>query len=832
MAVDIRPVQKKHHLCRSCLVKCTLRKGVPFPRMGHRESYGKDGAWTYVYFPAEFKEFQEDVAHFITLTGDAAEPRWFFVVDHVALKTSELSLPILQAGFDWTTSNQRAFEHIMHDVKETLFGQYFDEDVEDDVNILKFLTVQLDSKLKDYYFNGDDAKRYNRQLAHIRLAGQKSLLIQLVERDLWRSVAWLLQDCSVETANEEWMILADVTYKGDRYGNTALHAACYEGNLRSLEVLLHHVERYHGSPMRAPWQEDEVDRYQALGPGSWLPQGFGLCDLLDKIKNDHDGRTCLAMAEHEKHWACFRAVAKVVHRLRGTEPKPQHAALSRMRRITEVRIGFTNDEAQQELEAPIIFLHVAEGGSQLEVLADFLSCNGPELCASGAQKLIIRNLHEPSSRSVAEVYQQLPRFKKVTFSNCVVSLESYLEMLMMTSSLLDSVPPADLVLEEVVLGVVPRVAGSDQDQRQQALPIIQLLAQQMIQKLNRPWQVKLSARAFEALQLSLVWQNRLRWIGDVSTWLTTATVAEMGRSSHPLSNNPFNAGIFHAYSWAFGHDSSGLRGCTDIAGALETNHEFFLYVEQLLTTWSEILRSVAEKTQTLAGQTVYALVEELDHVSAAMLHTLNHLASHVSAKRDFILSLIKSFLDSAKSCEKDLGCLTHAQSQGPCVLLQCLHGLDLLKETSLAHSFDWKQHEHAEWAKGALVLVPPERLSEDRTWLVQKLLQRLRTDGKATAHYAIVEWHQLGSLQMDGLVEVAQVNFDSDPDLMMHVATDSELDLLDKPMKFVGVDGMQEDGPDEKTESAHTSGAGQTSGSTMARPSLSDSGTYKSLFTR
>ncbi|CAJ1413986.1 unnamed protein product, partial [Effrenium voratum] len=185
MAVDIRPVQKKHHLCRSCLVKCTLRKGVPFPRMGHRESYGKDGAWTYVYFPAEFKEFQEDVAHFITLTGDAAEPRWFFVVDHVALKTSELSLPILQAGFDWTTSNQRAFEHIMHDVKETLFGQYFDEDVEDDVNILKFLTVQLDSKLKDYYFNGDDAKRYNRQLAHIRLAGQKSLLIQLVERDLW-----------------------------------------------------------------------------------------------------------------------------------------------------------------------------------------------------------------------------------------------------------------------------------------------------------------------------------------------------------------------------------------------------------------------------------------------------------------------------------------------------------------------------------------------------------------------------------------------------------------------------------------------------------------------
>ena len=40
---------------------------MPFPRMGHRESYGKDGAWTYVYFPAEFKEFQEDVAHFITL---------------------------------------------------------------------------------------------------------------------------------------------------------------------------------------------------------------------------------------------------------------------------------------------------------------------------------------------------------------------------------------------------------------------------------------------------------------------------------------------------------------------------------------------------------------------------------------------------------------------------------------------------------------------------------------------------------------------------------------------------------------------------------------------
>jgi len=71
---------------------------------------------------------------------------------------------------------------------------------------------------------------------------------------IWSSGAHVicedLEDMVPVAPDKPWLVLCDVTFGrrdeavADPYGNTPFHGCAYQGNLRSLEVLLRHVQKH------------------------------------------------------------------------------------------------------------------------------------------------------------------------------------------------------------------------------------------------------------------------------------------------------------------------------------------------------------------------------------------------------------------------------------------------------------------------------------------------------------------------------------------------------------------------------------------------------------
>ncbi|CAJ1405143.1 unnamed protein product [Effrenium voratum] len=730
-------------LCRNSIIQGTLLKGVPFPWRGQWDNKDRRPAWRYLYCPTEheislFKEELTELQHLLLKPLDldaclGGGRQWHFVVDHLAVPKAERDLDpktlrILASNFqDPYIAEANHFESLLLDWPEAQGMLSLQEQDLRFRPILEKKLLDMQELLQRYYessANRDEG--YYRQLGHKRLSGQ-TLLNRLVRSNLSECVRHLLERCSVETVPKPWMLFADLMYP-DELGNTAMHVACQEGHLESLKVLLDHIKKHRGST-------EERKMYETR---SAVCRDFDLCDILGKT--NASGYTCHELAELHGHTGCKQAV--------------QDFARSCSWHWPSLRVAIKSGDYPTNELVP-----GEEDSGQLDALLYYMAQRGMfegEIHVTGI------HISSGTPRAVRSLFDVLQHFQLVVLAGRV-SWQVYSLMLHCAGTVVLN-PSARL--QELRLDLLPLPGGLPCALSQSRMQLaVQVLAQQMVELLGRPWKVWLKPESFELLGMSRVWPGKLLWIERVSDFLTdkkfeTYLNVRPKQKHNCFLANPFNEGLLVAFDWAFGSDTKHLEGHNDIGVVLEKNSNFFLYVEQLLTTWSDILRSVCCKN--LSDRKVCALVEELDHAAAAMLHTLNHLAYHVSARREWILSLIKSFLDSAKSCEKDLGrCLAHAQSQGPCILLQCFHGFGLLKETPLAQSFDWKQHEHAEWAKGALVLVPPERLSEERKWLLQKLAepkqkQRMekikdaKKDLKAvtTLHSVLmVESHQVKALE-------------------------------------------------------------------------------------
>jgi len=141
-----------------------------------------------------------------------------------------------------------------------------------------------------------------------------------------------------------------------------------------------------------------------------------------------------------------------------------------------------------------------------------------------------------------------------------------------------------------------------------------------------------------------------------------------------------------------------------------------------------------------------------------------------------------------------------------------------LKETELAQSIqDWQEDE--DWAMGALILIPLKRLSADRKFLVRKVMQS-RDDAQPDTLLAVVEWHQVELLRAQGMTPMIdkQVNFDSEPDLVIQAASDHELQLVGLAEKYNAGDESEtddetaepQDCESRKSKSTHRSRRSQT----------------------
>lgn len=162
--------------------------------------------------------------------------------------------------------------------------------IDDDPDELDSLIKQSLPVFKAWYEEGgsaDSAK--NRQPMKVHVGGSKkqTLLLVFVERNWPRCVALLLERYWADGFREvrPWERLAQPLMEGDRWGNTAVHVACYCGNAEVLRVILAALGRYK--------KERLVDRLRRIGE-----------DLRNQAQRDRPGELAVETARKRGNAEC------------------------------------------------------------------------------------------------------------------------------------------------------------------------------------------------------------------------------------------------------------------------------------------------------------------------------------------------------------------------------------------------------------------------------------------------------------------------------------------------------------------------------------------------
>eukprot|EP00438_Fugacium_kawagutii_P010860 Skav216244 [mRNA] locus=scaffold20:41524:42798:+ [translate_table: standard] len=405
------------------MVKKTLQHGIPF--LGRLEGSGQDGVLKYVY-PATASELEACEGLDEVLGQVRSERTWYVVVEPLAVSGQLDSEPlaILSAGF------QHGYDWVARDFEDEVASLWLAKEDLQEAELLKALE-DFEPKFRAFYQAGDiDEKRSYRQFGRRRLADGKSLLVSLVERNLHDRVTWLLRKHSVATAKQPWLVLADVSHKGDSFGNNALHVACSKGHMKPLKILLQHIEQYHHSLLLQNWQAK---------PASPL-----------EVTNDSHKYTCLDLASHEEHDDCYNAVRQTLRRLYG----------HRRDEWWDVELtSHVHPEVEEHSQEPQMRQLLVEGGqTQLQVLHHFLCSE--EVRQRALPRLRVRKLNVSANEAlfVPDLLKSLSCFKSVVLMGSV-SAEIFQQLL----SGLAELGQGNDQLPEIMLDVLPVVPRENRE---------------------------------------------------------------------------------------------------------------------------------------------------------------------------------------------------------------------------------------------------------------------------------------------------------------------------------------------------------------------------------
>ncbi|CAJ1371790.1 unnamed protein product [Effrenium voratum] len=495
------------------------------------------------------------------------------------------------------------------------------------------------------YEAGAGKNRHLRQLAHMPVESGNTLLNVLVQKNFPQCARWLLENYSNSAQVDKWLVLADVTWKSGERKRTALHTACMHGHLESLEVLLEH-----------------------------LSKRMDFVKLLEEPNQEQ--HSCLQLLVDRQFHSCIELVQSHGKLLDMEILMPAPSPRS------DLEIHFVEKEEESNETGPIVKLRVAQGQSQLEVLFEYLKAVEP-----AATRLHIPKIDDPQHMDagiVDSMFEQFARFQTVDIHG-FVHPDVYRFMLDSLFALGKRLVWKPIRLQEVALFVRPvEIEGMESLFKKRIDSIAQQIIALMV--VQKTWKVRLTNIHFADPELRRL-LHRLKWITEIVMFVTTDAVwsraAEQTERGELFVDNPFNKGLLQICDIALGRNMKHLRHCSDLASAL--SEDFWEFVENFLDTWSQLVEAFARQAAVIdcADKRLKLLFQNLDHASAAILHTLLSLDEHLDAGKPEGArkgaQRAMEYLRRLQACEEALACklfqmrscISHAWSWNSSTSLNC-----------------------------------------------------------------------------------------------------------------------------------------------------------------